>query len=287
MSIFDEPKIDCHNHVFDPRHFPYQAASFYQPAGPELGTPAQWLNMLDAYGVRHALLVQPNSGYDTDNRCLLDTLARSRGRLKGIAVVGSATSRAELADLQAHGIVGVALNPALFGVERYADAAPLLRTVAELGLFAQVQVQNAQLVALRPMLEASGARLLFDHCGRPDVSAGLDQPGFSDLLELGRQGRAWVKLSGCMKFSRESYPYADTWPYIRALVGAFGIERCLWGSDWPFLRATERVDYGPLLKLFENLFPDAAERRQILWDNPRTLFGFELELDRATHSARI
>ncbi len=275
MSIFDEPKIDCHNHVFDPERFPYQADSFYRPAGPEIGTPTQWLHVLEAYGVQHALLVQANSGYDTDNRCLLDAIARGQGRFKGIAVVSGTTSGAELAHLQAHGIVGIALNPALFGIERYADAAKLLHKATELGLLVQVQVQDGQLLALRSMLEASGARLLFDHCGRPDVNAGLDQPGFSDLLELGRQGRAWVKLSGYMKFSRQSYPHADTWPYIRALVDAFGVERCLWGSDWPFLRATERVDYGPLLKLFERLFPDAAERRLILWDNPKRLFGFE------------
>jgi hypothetical protein len=27
LSIYDEPKIDCHNHVFDPARFPYAAAA--------------------------------------------------------------------------------------------------------------------------------------------------------------------------------------------------------------------------------------------------------------------
>ena len=131
-----------------------------------------------------------------------------------------------------------------------------------------------QLVALAPMLEASGARILIDHCGRPTVEAGLDQPGFRTLLELGRGGRAFVKLSGQMRFSRESYPFADTRPYTRALLEAFTPDRCMWGSDWPFLRATERIDYGPLLKLVEALLPDAGDRRRVLWDTPRRLFGF-------------
>ena len=274
MSIFDEPKIDCHNHVFDPARFPYQEGNFYLPAGQELGTPAQFLNVLDTYGVRHALLVEPNSGYDSDNRCLLDTLARSKGRLKGIAVLGIDGSRGELADLKAQGIVGIAFNPALFGVDYYAGAGRLLELLGELDMFAQIQVQGDQLVALRPMLEASGVRLLFDHCGRPEVAAGPGQPGFASLLELGRRGNAWIKLSGYMKFSRESYPYADTWPFIRALVDAFGADRCLWGSDWPFLRAPERIDYGPLLALFARLFPEDGVRRRILWENPAVLFGF-------------
>jgi predicted TIM-barrel fold metal-dependent hydrolase len=274
MSIFDEPKIDCHNHVFDPARFPYQEGNFYLPAGQELGTPAQFLHVLDAYGVQHALMVEPNSGYDSDNRCLLDTLARGQGRLKGIAVMPAGGSRGQLEELRAQGIVGIAFNPALFGVDYYAGAGRLLEWLGELGMFAQIQVQGDQLPAMQPLLEGCGARLLFDHCGRPDVAAGLDQPGFAALLELGRRGNAWVKLSGHVKFSRQSYPYADTWPFIHALVDAFGADRCLWGSDWPFLRAPERIDYGPLLTLFARLFPEDAVRRRILWENPAALFGF-------------
>jgi predicted TIM-barrel fold metal-dependent hydrolase len=48
----------------------------------------------------------------------------------------------------------------------------------------------------------------------------------------------------------------------------------LWASDWPFLRAPVRVDYGVLLQLALNLFPDPAARRKLLWDTPRELFGF-------------
>lgn len=274
MSIFDEPKIDCHNHVFDPKAFPYPEGNFYHPAGQEIGTPAQFLQVLDCYGVRNALVVEPNSGYGTDNRCMLNAVARSNGRLRGIAVVPDDASRTELERLKASGIVGIAFNPALFGTAEYANAAGLLGRLAELDLFAQVQVQNDQLIELLPILQSSGVRLLFDHCGRPNPDAGLDQPGFQALLELGRGGNAYVKLSGYVKFSREPYPYSDAWPYIRALAEAFTLDACVWGSDWPFLRAPERIDYGPLLKLVERLFPDGADRRKLLWDMPRTLFGF-------------
>ncbi len=274
MNIFDEPKIDCHSHVFDPARFPYPEGNFYQPSGQERGTPAQFVQVLDAYGVRNALLVEPNSGYDFDNRCLLDTIARSGGRLKGMAVVGNDVSCAELEDLKAQGIVGIAFNPALFGTARYSDAAGLLARLADLDLIAQVQVMDEQLLDLLPMLKASGARLIFDHCGRPNPDAGLGQAGFQALLEVGRARKACVKISGFSKFSRQSYPYEDAWPYVRALVGAFGLDACVWGTDWPFLRAPERIDYGTLLKLLERLFPDAGERRQLLWETPRALFGF-------------
>jgi predicted TIM-barrel fold metal-dependent hydrolase len=48
----------------------------------------------------------------------------------------------------------------------------------------------------------------------------------------------------------------------------------MWASDWPYLRATQRQDYGPLVELAETLFPDPAERRSLLCDTPRRLFGF-------------
>ena len=274
MSIFDEAKIDCHCHVFDPERFAYQPGNFYLPAGQERGTPALLGELLDAYAVHHALLVQPNSGYGPDNCCLLDTIARSAGRLKGIAVVANDATRSELEDLKAGGIVGIAFNPALFGAAYYADSGALLERLAELGMIAQVQVQGDQLVELLPLLQASGVRLLFDHCGRPDVDAGIASPGFAALLELGRRGQAAVKLSGYAKFSRQSFPHADTWPYVRALVDAFTLDACVWASDWPFLRAPERIDYGALLKLVERLFPTTDERRKLLWETPRQLFGF-------------
>jgi len=75
MSIFKEPKIDCHVHVLDPVIFPYGKDIEYKPSGPEIGTPAQLRQVMQTYGVSHALLVQPNSGYGSDNSCMLDTIA--------------------------------------------------------------------------------------------------------------------------------------------------------------------------------------------------------------------
>jgi predicted TIM-barrel fold metal-dependent hydrolase len=83
-----------------------------------------------------------------------------------------------------------------------------------------------------------------------------------------------VKLSGYSKFSNMPYPFEDTWQFVRAIVEAFTLERCLWASDWPFLRAPQRQDYGPLAELAETLFPDAAARRQLFCNTARGLFGF-------------
>jgi predicted TIM-barrel fold metal-dependent hydrolase len=269
-------KIDCHVHVFDPARFPYEPDTYYAPAGQELGTPARLAGVLDAHGVDHAVLVGPNSGYGEDNRCLLDALASGEGRYRGMAVVANDMPRAELADLKAAGVLGVTLNAALLGVDRYADAGPLLAHLQALDMIADVQVTDDQLVEMSPMLERSGARVHFDHCGRPDPTAGIDAPGFRELLRWGRAGRAVVKLSGCIKVSHARYPHVDLLPFINALVAEFGPDHCVWASDWPFLRMPERVDYGPLLALFAGQVPDPDDRRRMLWDTPCREFGFPL-----------
>jgi predicted TIM-barrel fold metal-dependent hydrolase len=90
MSVFYEPKIDCHNHVFDPTRFPYSADTPYRPVGQEVGSADQFRHVLNAYGVRYAVVTGPNSGYGTVNSCLLDAIGHSGGRFKGIAVVPKA-----------------------------------------------------------------------------------------------------------------------------------------------------------------------------------------------------
>ena len=274
IRIFGEPKIDCHVHVLDPARFPYGANTHYRPAGQETGTAEQLFAVMDAYGTRHALIVGPNSGYGLDNRCLLDAVARSAGRCKGVAVVANDTGEADLEALRAAGIVGIAWNVTHYGVDYYAGAAPLLARAAALGMFVSLQVEHDQFLALLPMLEQSRIRILVDHCGRPTPGAGLDQPGFRALLRLGATGQAFVKLSGVAKFSQQPFPHADAQPFVDALVDAFTLDRCLWASDWPYLRAPVRVDYGVLLALVMRWFPDDAQRRRVLWDTPAALLGF-------------
>jgi predicted TIM-barrel fold metal-dependent hydrolase len=130
------------------------------------------------------------------------------------------------------------------------------------------------MVALESWLSRQAAPIVIDHGGRPDIGAGIAQPGFQALLRLADSGRASFKLSGWQKYSARAHPYEDAWPYAQALLRAFGPQNCVWGSDWPFLRAPERLDYGPLLTLFEQIVPDAQVRRQIQWETPRRIFGF-------------
>ncbi|QRY29665.1 MULTISPECIES: amidohydrolase family protein [Variovorax] len=273
-SIFSAPKIDCHCHIFDPESFAYAPGVFYAPSGGEIATADYFMQVMSAYGVSHALLVGPNSGYGTDNRCMLDAIRRGGDRFKGIAVVDNDASASQLQDLQAQGVVGIAFNMALLGLAHYAQADALWERIAALGMCVQVQVQDDQMAGLAPRLLGCGAQIVVDHHGRPDLSRGLASPGFDALLRMADSGRCAVKLSGYDKFSREALPFADARPFTDALLSAFGPANCLWGSDWPNIRATRRLDYGTLLGVLARSVPSEADRRAILFDTPMRLFGF-------------
>jgi predicted TIM-barrel fold metal-dependent hydrolase len=274
MHIFDEPKIDCHAHVFDPSSFPYGENIAYEPSGQEIGTTAQLLQVMNVYGVQRALLVQPNSGYGCDNSCMLDAIAKGAGKFKGMAIVDLDADVATLKTLQAQGIVGAALNPTFHGNAYYRHADGLMKRLADLDMVLNLQVENDQLLMFAPWIESIPVRVMIDHLGRPTIPAGLDQPAFAALLRLARTERVSVKLSGYAKYSKGPYPFEDTSPFARAVVDAYSLDHCVWASDWPFLRATERQDYGPLVALAARLFPNAADRRKLFWETPNRLFDF-------------
>ena len=273
-AIYTEPKVDCHCHVLDPSGFTYADDVAYRPSGQETGSADYFVQVLDAYGVNHALLVGPNSGYGTDNRCLLDAIARHGERFKGIAVVPHDASATYLQELKCQGVVGIAFNFALHGLQHYRNPRALMERLAAQDLFAQVQVCEDQIAQLSPMILDSGAQVLIDHCGRPDLTSGLEGIGFNALIRLAESQRATVKLSGFAKFSFMDFPFSDVHPCIDALLTAFGPDHCVWASDWPFLKAPRRLDYGPLLQLLVKTVTKAEDRRKILWETPKRLFGF-------------
>jgi len=184
------------------------------------------------------------------------------------------TSLQQLQELQEQGIAGATFNIAFYGPEHFANCGGLLDKLAQLDMVAQFQVEGSQLLGLESTFANSGARLLIDHCGRPVLEDGVESDGFRAVLDMAMTGRAWIKVSGFDKFSRQPLPFADCWPWIEEIKLAFGEDKLVWGSDWPFLKARQRLDYGTLLTLATQHFPDAKQREKYFWKNAAELFGF-------------
>lgn len=45
----------------------------------------------------------------------------------------------------------------------------------------------------------------------------------------------YIKTSALFRVSEQPYPYADAMDGLAALVQAYGPQRVMWGSDWPWV----------------------------------------------------
>ena len=272
----DETRIiDTHAHIIDPARFPLADGPGYKPLAHEVGTAGAFCAVLDPHQVAHAVLVQP-SGYGYDNRAVLDAMARHSGRFKAIAVLDPQTPEKELAALATLGVVGVRFNLLSYRSDGLAGptAERFLARLAELGWFAQVFADDAQWQVILGTLRSSGVKVLVDHFGVRELAGGLSQKGFQAVLALGRGGRAAVKLSAPFRLSQRRNDFADLDPYVEALMKAFGVDGCLWGSDWPFINFPDGYSYDSALRAIERWLPDPVARKTVLWSNPARLFGF-------------
>jgi predicted TIM-barrel fold metal-dependent hydrolase len=268
--------VDCHAHIIDPKRFPVPPGRGYKPTPEETGTREEFAAVIDAHGIGRGLLVQL-SGYGTDNRVLLDAIAAYPGRLKAIAVIDPSITDRALEDLTRGGVVGVRFNLPSYDPEALVrqDAPKLLARIRSLGWFAQVYADDAQWHAAAPVLRASNVSVLVDHLGVRDLARGTGQKGFQEVLSLGKEGRAVVKLSGIYRISGQKSEFTDVDPFVEQLIAAFGVERCVWGSDWPFINTTLRPSYADQLAPLRRWLPDAADRAKVLAANPLRLFKFE------------
>ena len=270
-----DESIDCHAHIVDPQRFAFVDGAGYRPQRHETGTGAAFAAVLDGHGVSHALLVQP-SAYGIDNAAMLDAVAQSRGRFKAIAVVAPDIAERELTALADRGVVGVRFNLVTYDRHALAKAvaAGLLDRVRELAWFAQVFAPDEQWPEIAATLRGSKVKVLVDHFGIRNVAAGIDSSGFRCVLELGRAGRAAVKLSAPFRLVSRPGAYGELDGFAAALLEAFGVDGCVWGSDWPFLGVSAAPRYGDLLALVARWLPDPADRLRVLRHNPIRLFGF-------------
>jgi len=88
-------------------------------------------------------------------------------------------------------------------------------------------------------------RFIIDHLGilQPRTPPASLEPWaqLPKVLELSRRENAVIKISGACTLSKVSYPFPDIWDPLARVFDAWGIDRCLWGTDWT--RAFAVVSY--------------------------------------------
>ncbi len=276
---------DCHVHIVGPRaDYPMAADRHYTPGPASL--PALQRHMADA-GLDRVVIVQP-SVYGTDNRCMLDSLARMAGAGRGIAVVDEGIGDDGLRALHAGWVRGLRVN--LESVGR-SDPAAIQRSLAAwaerlapLGWHLQIYASLDAIAAAAPALQGLPVPVVLDHFAMIPADLPHADARVQAVFRLVREGAAYVKLSASYRIESAQGLTEGT----RALAQAYADcnpDRVLWASDWPHtnrepgkgpleVSAYREIGRGRLLRELHAWFSDQDGLRRALVDNPSRLYGF-------------
>jgi predicted TIM-barrel fold metal-dependent hydrolase len=276
---------DCHTHIHgDPARFPYFSGRVYTP---EMALPEEMAMLHKALHMQRVVIVTP-SVYGTDNSATLYGMKARGPNARGVAVIDEKTPESDLDAMGKAGIRGIRLNLATSGQndpsagrQRFQAAADRVKGRK---WHVQMYTNLAVISSIKDLVLASPVPVVFDHFGGAQGALGPMQPGFDDLLALVRSGKAYVKISGAYRASKQAPDYPDAAPLAQMLIAA-NPDRIVWGTDWPHPNSASgrpaqavtplfQIDDGRLLNQLPVWAPDAAVRRKILVDNPARLYGF-------------
>jgi len=109
-------------------------------------------------------------------------------------------------------------------------------------------------------------RFVIDHLGikQPLTPPTPDAPfeKLPKVLEMAKRENAVIKISGACTLSKAGYPYPDIWDPLARIFDAWGIDRCLWGTDWT--RAYAVLNYEQGVKPFVETDRLTADERAML-----------------------
>ena len=218
--------------------------------GPEEVTGDQMAAAMDEVGVDGAILVSPFSIYGYDASYALDVYAKHPGRFGLVKPVDPSDPGVTetIAEWKAtKGTVGIRIflrdnapeDPADPGLNRVLAEAARHSLAVNMACWGRLDQAKA-LAARNP-----NTQLVIDHLGlqQPFEPPPPPEPwaNLPNVLRLAEHPNVAIKISGACTLSHEPFPYKDIWDPLGRIFDAFGMQRCLWGTDWT--RAVKLLTY--------------------------------------------
>ncbi len=275
--MVDFPIVDTHVHLWDPNHLRYS-----------------WLDdipllnqqyLLDEY--RQACgTVQVDQMVFVQCECAADQhvqeaewvagLARQDRRIRGIV----ANAPLERGEVVAEDLEALTRIPLVKGIRRLLqseDAAYCLqpgfiegvRLLSAHGLSFDICIFHPQLANVITFVgQCPEVSFILDHIGKPDIRKQVFDPWKDELKALAEMPNVVCKVSGLVtEADMERWTPEDLKPYIDHVIACFGMDRVMYGGDWPV--AAQATTYPRWVEALSWATSDLsdAERRKLFRDN--------------------
>lgn len=278
-------RIDAHHHFWpepDPALYPWmtdELAALRRPFGPDDLRP-----LLQARQIDWTVLVQTRSSLE-ETRDFLE-IADSTDFVAGVVGWVDLTSLSvsqDLAELKSSRI-GAWLVGIRHQVHDEPDRDWLLRADVQRGLRAVQDFGLAYDLLLRPREVPAavkvarafpGARFVVDHIAKPEIAPGTVEPWASDMAQFAELPHVFCKLSGMVtEADWQRWQPGDLLPYVERVIGWFGEDRLLFGSDWPVstLAAPYERVHDALKEVLDRLGVSEAAQAKIFGENARRFY---------------
>lgn len=218
--------------------------------GPAEVTGDDMVKAMDEVGVDGALLISPYTMYRHDASYALEVHAKHPNRfglIKPFDPNDPAVSE-QIADWANHaGVVGarimmregISTDAADPGINK------VLAAGAKHGLPVNLLAYDRLPQVVGLARRNPNTQIVIDHVGliQPFEPPPMAEPwaDLENVLKAAAMPNIAIKITGACTLSREAYPYSDIWDRLGRIFDAYGIGRCMWGTDWT--RAVEILTY--------------------------------------------
>jgi L-fuconolactonase len=268
--------IDTHAHIYSPdeKKYPPIEKPLRPPGGK--GSLEDLRKESRANGVRAVCAIQTSTFYRFDNRYICNSTKANPDWVAGVCTLNpdDPHSPDQLRQfVHDYGIKGMRSIPARDGMLDHPGVRSLWKTALELGIVINVLIgRNKAEEAHRLLGEFSDLPVVLDHCLNLKAGPELDATLMA-VLHLGRRKNLHAKLTFIPTGSATGYPCRDMYDACLKVIGAFGPERCIWGSDFPCELWTPKVSYAEHLRIFTHDLPlEDGARKQILGETANRLW---------------
>jgi L-fuconolactonase len=236
--------VDAHHHFWDPTHRDYPWMGDELAAIRRRFDPGDLKPLIDASGIDRTVVVQTISSLE-ETREFLQAAAENEF-IAGVVGWVDLTDRSVAKTLA--GLKRSEGGGFLVGIRHQVHDEPDpewllgndvqrgIAAVGEAGLVYDVLVRTRELpAALETVKRHPGVRFVIDHAAKPRIVGGVrDEPWEKALAPLADHANVTCKVSGLVtEADWNAWTPEQLEPYVSRVLGWFGPERCMFGSDWP------------------------------------------------------